>query len=108
MTAVQRAQGTNISEVAAGCAEPHSPACVSSNSYEWVLQPTTVSQDGARHLFEIWLAALQDLQGMPPEDGDGEAHVLEVVLAVRGVAVPIRDLDTALQHIGGSQRKASK
>ena len=45
---------------------------------------------------------------MPPEDGDGEAHVLEVVLAVRGVAVPIRDLDTALQHIGGSQRKASK
>ena len=58
--------------------------------------------------FEIWLAALQDLQGMPPEDGDGEAHVLEVVLAVRGVAVPIRDLDTALQHIGGSQRKASK
>ena len=48
MTAVQRVQGTNISEVAAGCAEPHSPACVSSNSYERVLQPTTVSQDGDR------------------------------------------------------------
>ena len=48
MTAGQRVQGTNISEVAAGCAEPHSPACVSSNSYERVLQPTTVSQDGDR------------------------------------------------------------
>ena len=48
MAAGQRVQGTNISEVAAGCAEPHSPACVSSNSYERVLQPTTVSQDGDR------------------------------------------------------------
>ena len=41
-------QGTDISEVAAGRAEPNSPACVSSNSYERVLQPTTVSQDGDR------------------------------------------------------------
>ena len=47
-TAVQRVQGTNMSEVAAGCADPHSPACVLSNSYEQVLQPTTVSQDADR------------------------------------------------------------
>ena len=48
MTAVQRVQGTNMSEVAAGCADPHSPACVFGNSYEQVLQPTTVSQDADR------------------------------------------------------------
>ena len=48
MTAVQRVQGTNMSEVAAGCADPHSPACVFGNSYERLLQPTTVSQDADR------------------------------------------------------------
>ena len=32
MTAVQRVQETNMSEVAAGCADPHSPACVFGNS----------------------------------------------------------------------------
>ena len=48
MTAVQRVQETNMSEVAAGCADPHSPACVLSNSYEQVLQPATVSQDADR------------------------------------------------------------
>ena len=48
MTAVQRVQETNMSEVAAGCADPHSPACVLSNSYEQVLQPATVSQEADR------------------------------------------------------------
>ena len=48
MTAVQRVQETNMSEVAAGCADPHSPACVFGNSYERLLQPTTVSQDADR------------------------------------------------------------
>ena len=48
MTAMQRVQGTNMSEVAAGCADPHSPACVLSNSYEQVLQPATVSQEADR------------------------------------------------------------
>ena len=48
MTAVQRVQGTNTSEVAEGCADPHSPACVLSNSYEQVLQPATVSQEADR------------------------------------------------------------
>ena len=48
MTAVQRVQETNMSEVAAGCADPHSPACVLSNSDEQVLKPTTVSQDADR------------------------------------------------------------
>ena len=42
MTAAQRVQETNMSEVAAGCADPHSPACVSGNSDERLLQPTTV------------------------------------------------------------------
>ena len=37
-----------MSEVAAGCADPHSPACVFGNSYERLLQPTTVSQDADR------------------------------------------------------------
>ena len=48
MTAMQRVQGTNMSEVAAGCADPHSPACVLSSSYEQVLQPATVSQEANR------------------------------------------------------------
>ena len=37
-----------MSEVAAGCADPHSPACVLSNSDEQVLQPATVSQEADR------------------------------------------------------------
>ena len=37
-----------MSEVATGCADPHSPACVFGNSDERLLQPTTVSQDADR------------------------------------------------------------
>ena len=48
MTAAQRVQETNMSEVAAACADPHSPACVLSNSYERVLQPAMVPQEADR------------------------------------------------------------
>ena len=37
-----------MSEVAAGCADPHSPACVFGNSYERLLQPATVPQEADR------------------------------------------------------------